>query len=82
MQTKNVNRNCRKPPVEQMESCNFKIWEVDKKYYLKETKAPDGYQIAVNADGSNMVYKIYTKSDPQKDTSFEYYVNREKVYGI
>ncbi len=27
MQTKNVNRNCRKRPVEQMESCNFRIWK-------------------------------------------------------
>lgn len=29
----------------------FQDLEVDKKYYLKETKAPDGYQIPVNADG-------------------------------
>ncbi len=55
----------------------FEDLEVDKKYYLKETKAPDGYQIPVNADGSDIVYEIYTKSDPQKDL-FEYYVNGKK----
>ena len=55
----------------------FQDLEVDKKYYLKETKAPDGYQIPVNADGSDIVYEIYTKSDPQKDL-FEYYVNGKK----
>ena len=77
MQTKTVNRNCRKPPVEQTGSCGLKIWKWIKKYYLKETKAPDGYQIPVNADGSDIVYEIYTKSDPQKDL-FEYYVNGKK----
>ena len=46
-------------------------------YYYVETKAPDGYQIPVNADGSDIVYEIYTKSDPQKDL-FEYYVNGKK----
>ena len=55
----------------------FQDLEVEKKYYLKETKAPDGYQIPVNADGSDIVYEIYTKSDPQKDL-FEYYVNGKK----
>ena len=55
----------------------FQDLEVDKKYYLKETKAPDGYQIPVNADGSDIVYEIYTKSDPQKDL-FEYCVNGKK----
>ena len=40
-------------------------------------KAPDGYRIPVNADGTDIVYEIYTKSDPQKDL-FEYYVNGKK----
>ncbi len=55
----------------------FRDLEVEKNYYLKETKAPDGYRIPVNADGTDIVYEIYTKSDPQKDL-FEYYVNGKK----
>ncbi len=55
----------------------FENLEVDQKYYLKETKAPDGYRIPVNSDGTDIVYEIYTKSDPQKDL-FEYYVNGKK----
>ena len=55
----------------------FQDLEVEKKYYLKETKAPDGYRIPENSDGTDIVYEIYTKSDPQKDL-FEYYVNGEK----
>ncbi len=55
----------------------FQDLEVEKKYYLKETKAPDGYRIPVNSDGTDIVYEIYTKSDPQKDL-FEYYVNGKK----
>ena len=55
----------------------FQDLEVETKYYLKETKAPDGYRIPVNSDGTDIVYEIYTKSDPQKDL-FEYYVNGEK----
>ena len=55
----------------------FQDLEVETKYYLKETKAPEGYRIPVNSDGTDIVYEIYTKSDPQKDL-FEYYVNGEK----
>ena len=55
----------------------FQDLEVEKKYYLKETKAPDGYRIPENSDGTDIVYEIYTKSDPQKDL-FEYYVNGKK----
>lgn len=50
---------------------------VDTKYYLKETKAPQGYRIPVNADGSSIVYEIYTKSNPENGM-FEYYVNGKK----
>lgn len=50
---------------------------VNTKYYLKETKAPQGYRIPVNADGSSIVYEIYTKSNPENGT-FEYYVNGKK----
>lgn len=50
---------------------------VAKEYYLKETKAPQGYRIPVNSDGSDMVYKIKTESNPLKGM-FEYYVNDTK----
>ena len=50
---------------------------VNTKYYLKETKAPQGYRIPVNVDGSSIVYEIYTKSNPENGT-FEYYVNGKK----
>ena len=55
----------------------FQDLEVETKYYLKETKAPEGYRIPVISDGTDIVYEIYTKSDPQKDL-FEYYVNGKK----
>ena len=58
----------------------FQDLEVETKYYLKETKAPEGYRIPVNSDGTDIVYEIYTKSDPQKDL-FEYYVNGKKYTG-
>ena len=55
----------------------FQDLEVEKKYYLKETKAPDGYRIPVNFFDDAATTEIYTKSDPQKDL-FEYYVNGKK----
>ena len=55
----------------------FAKLEVETKYYLKETKAPEGYRIPVNPDGSDIVTEIYTKSNPLKDT-FESYVNGTK----
>ena len=55
----------------------FAKLEVETKYYLKETKAPEGYRIPVNPDGSDVVTEIYTKSNPLKD-AFESYVNGTK----
>ena len=55
----------------------FAELEVETKYYLKETKAPEGYRIPVNPDGSDIVTEIYTKSNPLEDT-FESYVNGTK----
>ena len=37
---------------------------VGKMYYMKETKAPEGYRIPVNSDGSNIVYTIKVNSVP------------------
>lgn len=49
----------------------------EKTYYLKETKAPKGYKIPVNSDGSDIVWKIKVSSDPSKNV-FEFYVNGTK----
>lgn len=50
---------------------------VGTKYYLKETKAPQGYRIPVDANGNVHVYEIYTNSDPLSNL-FEYYVDGAK----
>lgn len=47
---------------------------VGKEYYLKETKAPKGYRIPVNKDGSDIVWKIKTTSYPTLG-KFTFYVN-------
>lgn len=51
----------------------FADMEVEKKYYLKETKAPDGYQISKTPDGKDVVYEIYTKYNTEG--GYEYYVD-------
>lgn len=35
------------------------------KYYLKETKAPTGYQIPVDENGEQLVYEIYEENMPE-----------------
>lgn len=49
--------------------------EVEKKYYIKETKAPQGYRIPKDAKGNDYVYEIYTKINDKRE--YEYYVNGE-----
>ena len=41
---------------------------------MKETKAPDGYRIPVNADGSDIVYKVQADSKVLDD-QFTFIVN-------
>ena len=48
---------------------------VEKLYYIKETKAPQGYRIPQDAQGKEYVYEIYTKINDKKQ--YEYYVNGE-----
>ena len=48
---------------------------VEKKYYLKETKAPQGYRIPKDAKGNDYVYEVYTKINDKRQ--YEYYVNGE-----
>ena len=45
-----------------------------KEYYLKETKAPKGYRIPVNKDGSDIIWKIKATSYPTLG-KFTFYVN-------
>ena len=47
---------------------------VGKTYYLKETKAPKGYRIPVNPDGSDIVYTIKAESVPV-DNLFKVIIN-------
>lgn len=51
---------------------------VGKIYYLKETEAPAGYQIPVNKDGADIVYKLQTDSKVV-DGEFAFIVN-DKSY--
>ena len=55
----------------------FKNLKVGTKYYLKETKAPQGYRIPVDADGKVHVYEIYVESIPAQG-KFDYYVDGVK----
>ena len=55
--------------------------EIGKRYYLKETKAPGGYEITKDENGDVHVYEIYVESTPVKD-EFTCYVDGEKYENI
>lgn len=46
----------------------FKNLDVEKTYYFKETKAPQGYRIPVDENGNAYVHSVYVKATPQTDT--------------
>lgn len=52
----------------------FEHLEQDKKYYLKETKVPQGYYGDEDENGKRRVYEIYAKADEQSG-DLHYYVN-------
>lgn len=54
----------------------FEALSPERKYYLKETKAPAGYRIPVDEDGNPYVYEIYATSTPVKE-EFVLYINGE-----
>lgn len=52
----------------------FKNLDVEKTYYFKETKAPQGYRIPVDENGNAYVHSVYIKATPQTNT-FEFTVD-------
>lgn len=53
---------------------NFQNLIVGRIYYMKETKAPQGYRIPVNEDGSDIIWTIMVESNPVEGV-FNFYVN-------
>lgn len=46
----------------------FKNLDVEKTYYFKETKAPQGYRIPVDENGKVYVHSVYVSATPQTNT--------------
>lgn len=46
----------------------FKNLDVEKTYYFKETKAPQGYRIPVDENGNAYVHSVYVSATPQTNT--------------
>ena len=51
--------------------------EPGRKYYLRETKAPDGYRLPLDEDGQPVVHEIETESNPVLGI-FEYYLDGKR----
>lgn len=56
---------------------SFKNLDVEKTYYFKETKAPQGYRIPVDENGKAYVHSVYVSATPQTNT-FEFTVDGTK----
>ena len=55
----------------------FKNLRTGTRYYMKETKAPEGYRIPVDIFGRVHVYEIYAESTPVNNV-FNYYIDGVK----
>lgn len=55
----------------------FKNLDVEKTYYFKESKAPQGYRIPVDENGNAYVHSVYVTATPQTNT-FEFTVDETK----
>lgn len=55
----------------------FKNLDVEKTYYFKETKAPQGYRIPVDENGKAYVHSVYVKATPQTNT-FDFTIDNVK----
>lgn len=55
----------------------FKNLDVEKTYYFKESKAPQGYRIPVDENGNTYVHSVYVTATPQTNT-FEFTVDGTK----
>lgn len=55
----------------------FKNLDVEKTYYFKETKAPQGYRIPVDENGKAYVHSVYVSATPQTNT-FNFTVDETK----
>ena len=56
---------------------SFKNLDVEKTYYFKETKAPQGYRIPVDENGKAYVHSVYVSATPQTNI-FEFTVDGTK----
>lgn len=55
----------------------FKNLDVEKTYYFKESKSPQGYRIPVDENGNAYVHSVYVTATPQTNT-FEFTVDGTK----
>mgnify|MGYP000880486644 CR=1 FL=1 len=55
----------------------FKNLDVEKTYYFKETKAPQGYRIPVDENGKAYVHSVYVSATPQTNT-FDFTIDNEQ----
>ena len=56
----------------------FADLKVGQKYYLKETKAPQGYRIPVDGNGNPYFYEVEVTSNPVND-EFKIFINGREV---